>query len=147
MKILHLPMRRIHMQRNLRGHGLGGLFARLATLVKPILKTAVRSAKPYVKQTLKQLGKQGIQAASSTISDVVEGVPLKQAAKRNAVNSLQKAKQTVTKGAKRAASASIAGVQEDIKRRRQTGGAKQKTVACKTKRSISKRKPNRGIFQ
>ena len=145
MKILRLPMRRIHMQRNLRGHGLGGLFARLATLVKPILKTAVRSAKPYVKQTLKQLGKQGIQAASSTISDVVEGVPLKQAAKRNAVTSLQKVKQTVKKGAKRAATASIAGVREDIKRRRQTGGAKQKTSA--RKRSISKRKPNRGIFQ
>ena len=138
-------MRRIHMQRNLRGHGLGGLFARLATLVKPILKTAVRSAKPYVKQTLKQLGKQGIQAASSTISDVVEGVPLKQAAKRNAVNGLQKAKQTVKKGAKRAATASIAGVREDIKRRRQTGGAKQKTSA--RKRSIFKRKRNRGIFQ
>ena len=145
MKILRLPMRRIHMQRNLRGHGLGGLFARLATLIKPILKTAVRSAKPYVKQTLKQLGKQGIQAASSTISDVVEGVPLKQAAKRNAVTSLQKVKQTVKKGAKRAATASIAGVREDIKRRRQTGGAKQKTSA--RKRSISKRKPNRGIFQ
>ena len=145
MKILRLPMRRIHMQRNLRGHGLGGLFARLATLVKPILKTAVRSAKPFVKQTLKQLGKQGIQAASSTISDVVEGVPLKQAAKRNAVTSLQKVKQTVKKGAKRAASASIAAVREDIKRRRQTGGAKQKTSA--RKRSISKRKPNRGIFQ
>lgn len=145
MKILRLPMRRIHMQRNLRGHGLGGLFARLATLVKPILKTAVRSAKPFVKQTLKQLGKQGIQAASSTISDVVEGVPLKQAAKRNAVTSLQKVKQTVKKGAKRAATASIAGVREDIKRRRQTGGAKQKTSA--RKRSISKRKPNRGIFQ
>ena len=144
MKILRLPMRRIHMQRNLRGHGLGGLFARLATLVKPILKTAVRSAKPFVKQTLKQLGKQGIQAASSTISDVVEGVPLKQAAKRNAVTSLQKVKQTVKKGAKRAATASIAGVREDIKRRRQTGGAKQKTSA--RKRSISKRKPNRGIF-
>lgn len=145
MKILRLPMRRIHMQRNLRGHGLGGLFARLATLVKPILKTAVRSAKPFVKQTLKQLGKQGIQAASSTISDVVEGVPLKQAAKRNAVTSLQKVKQTVKKGAKRAATASIAGVREDIKRRRQTGGAKQKTSA--RKRSISKRKPNLGIFQ
>ena len=145
MKILRLPMRRIHMQRNLRGHGLGGLFARLATLVKPILKTAVRSAKPFVKQTLKQLGKQGIQAASSTISDVVEGVPLKQAAKRNAVTSLQKVKQMVKKGAKRAATASIAGVREDIKRRRQTGGAKQKTSA--RKRSISKRKPNRGIFQ
>ena len=145
MKILRLPMRRIHMQRNLRGHGLGGLFARLATLVKPILKTAVRSAKPFVKQTLKQLGKQGIQAASSTISDVVEGVPLKQAAKRNAVTSLQKVKQTVKKGAKRAATASIAGVREDIKRRRQTGGAKQKTSA--RKRSISKRKPNRGIFR
>ena len=145
MKILRLPMRRFHMQRNLRGHGLGGLFARLATLVKPILKTAVRSAKPFVKQTLKQLGKQGIQAASSTISDVVEGVPLKQAAKRNAVTSLQKVKQTVKKGAKRAATASIAGVREDIKRRRQTGGAKQKTSA--RKRSISKRKPNRGIFQ
>ena len=145
MKILRLPMRRIHMQRNLRGHGLGGLFARLATLVKPILKTAVRSAKPFVKQTLKQLGKQGIQAASSTISDVVEGVPLKQAAKRNAVTSLQKVKQTVKKGAKRAASASIAGVREDIKRRRQTGGAKQKTSA--RKRSISKRKPNCEIFQ
>ena len=147
MKILRLPMRRIHMQRNLRGHGLGGLFARLATLVKPILKTAVRSAKPFVKQTLKQLGKQGIQAASSTISDVVEGVPLKQAAKRNAVTSLQKVKQTVKKGAKRAATASIAGVREDIKRRRQTGGAKQKTVAHKTKRPFSKRKPNPGIFQ
>ena len=145
MKILRLPMRRIHMQRNLRGHGLGGLFARLATLVKPILKTAVRSAKPFVKQTLKQLGKQGIQAASSTISDVVEGVPLKQAAKRNAVTSLQKVKQTVKKGAKRAATASIAGVREDIKRQRQTGRAKQKTSA--RKRSISKRKPNRGIFQ
>ena len=129
----------------MRGHGLGGLFARLATLVKPILKTAVRSAKPFVKQTLKQLGKQGIQAASSTISDVVEGVPLKQAAKRNAVTSLQKVKQTVKKGAKRAATASIAGVREDIKRQRQTGRAKQKTSA--RKRSISKRKPNRGIFQ
>ena len=61
------------------------------------------------------------------------------------MTSLQEAKETVKKGAKRAASASVHGVQEDIKRRRQTGGAKQKKIARKSRNS--KRKPNRGIFQ
>ena len=142
MNILKLPLRRVHARRNLRGHGLGGLFARLGTLVKPLLKTAVQAAKPIAKQTLKELGKEGLSAASSTLSDVIKGVPIKQAVKKNVKSSAQRAEAIAKQGGKRALSASAKGVREDIKRRRQTGGASLKKVA----KQKTARRPNRGIF-
>ena len=125
MKTVQLPLRRTYVHRNLRGHGLGGLFSRLARMVTPLVKTAVRAAKPIAKQTLKELGKQGLQVASSTLSDVLEdGVPFEEAIKRNARMGIGRARNTVTRGAKRAFEASAAGIREDIKRRKQSGGAR-----------------------
>ena len=113
-------------------------------MVKPLLKTAVRAAKPIAKQTLKELGKESLSAASTTLSDVMKGVPIKQAVRKNVKSSAQKAGVVAKRGAKRALSASAKGVREDIKRGRQTGGASLKKVA--KRKTPAQRRPNRGIF-
>ena len=141
MKTIQLPLRRMYVQRNLRGHGLGGLFSRLARMVTPLVKTAVRAARPIAKQTLKELGKQGLQVASSTLTDMVEGgVPLKEAIERNASVGMRQAKSTVTRGAKRALKASSEGIREDIKRRKQTGGARIKKRIVGSRRHLASHK-------
>ena len=140
MKTIQLPLRRIHMQRNMRGYGLGGLFSKLGVFIKPLLRTAVRAAKPIAKQTLKELGKQGLNVATSTLTDVISGqVPLKEAVKKNARQGAREAKATIKRGAKRA----LTHAHEDIKRLRQGGsGIKRKSVV-----RSRQRKPRRGIFQ
>ena len=120
MKTVHLPLRRIHLQRNLRGYGLGGLFSRLGTFLKPLLRTAASAAKPIAKQTLKELGKQGLNVATSTLTDVIEGrAPVKEAMKRNVKQGAKKAKSTLQGGE----------AQEDIKRQKQMGNGIKKPIA------------------
>ena len=145
MRTIKLPLRRVHMQRNLRGYGLGGLFARIGSFLKPLLRTAVHAAKPIAKQTLKELGNQGLNVASSTLADVVAGnAPLKDAVKRNVKRGVKEAKSTVKQGAKRAFNATVDEIQEDIKRQRQTGSGRKKRAAKGNGRRLSK--PRRGIF-
>ena len=127
MRTVKLPLRRTYVHRNMNGHGLGGLFARLARMVTPLVKTAVRAAKPIAKQTLKELGKQGLHAASSTLTDVIEGgVPFREAVKKNAKKALPAATRTTLMGAKRAAMAGTSQLQKPIKRPKLNGNTQNK---------------------
>ena len=134
MRTIKLPLRRMFVPRNMRGHGLGGLFARLATMMRPLLQTAVRAAKPIAKQTLKELGRQGMEVVGSTLTDVIEsGVPVKEAIKKNARGGVRQAAETVKRGAKRAATE----IREEIKRQKQAGGGISKRSA------VGKRPPKK----
>ena len=151
MRIIQLPSHRRYM----RGAGIGSLFAKLTTLVKPLLKTAIKTARPIAKRTLKKLGKEGLNVAASTMSDVFENnMSLKDAAQKNVKRGMTRAKKTAKRGAKRAFSAVGSELTKDIKRRKQSGGGKRKkkprqTVLKKKKKRKTKkrRKPYRGIFQ
>ena len=140
MRTLQLPLRRMYTQRNMRGHGVGGLFARLARMVTPLVKTAVRAAKPIAKQTLKELGKQGLQVASSTLTDMVEGgIPMEEAMKKNARAGLAGAKETLKQGTKRALKVTQEQVREGIKRQKQTGSGRQRNSFHVARRSPKSR--------
>ena len=144
MKFIKIPYRRRHM----KGKGLGGLFAKLSTFVKPLLKTAMRAAKPLAKKTLKEIGRHGM-TASSTVNDMLtNNMSLKEAAKKNVSQGLKNVKKTAARGAKRAVKASAREVMKDIKRKKQTGSG---TVKKKKKGGMKKKKnskrPYRGIFQ
>ena len=145
MNTIKLPLQRIHMQRNMRGHGLGGLFARIGTFLKPLLRTAVRAAKPIAKKTLKELGNQGLNVASSTLTDVLTGdAPLKEAVRRNVRQGVRGASSTLKRGAKQAWDATMDEVQKDIKRKHQTGSGRKKAFVKRSRPRLSK--PKRGIF-
>ena len=144
MRIIQLPSSRRHM----KGGGIGNLFSKLTTFVRPLLKTAFRAAKPIAKKTIKQIGKEGVNAASNTFSDVlVNKMGVKEAATKNMKKSVDVAK----KGMKRALSSAISEVGKDIKRKKQSGsGIKPKRKQLKqnkAKKKKIKRKPYRGIFQ
>ena len=149
MRIIQLPSHR----RNMRGAGIGSLFAKLTTLVKPLLKTAIRTARPIAKTTLKKLGSEGLNVATSTMADVLtNNMGVKEAAQKNLKKGWTRAKKTVKRNAKRALSAVGSEVAKDIKRRKQSGGSKKKKgkarpSVTKKKKSKRKRKPYRGIFQ
>ena len=139
MKTIQLPLRRVHIQRNLRGYGLGGLFSRLGTFLKPLLKTAASAAKPIAKQTLKELGQQGLNVATSTLTDVIEGrAPVKEAMKKNVKRGAKEAKSVLQRGVKRA----LTQTHEHIKRQKQTGnGIKKPNIL-----SNGRKKRTRNIF-
>ena len=138
MKVLSLPRRRVHP---MRGHGIGGIFSRIASFVKPLLRSAVTAAKPIAKQTLKKLGKTGLQVAASTLGDVVEGgIPLKQAVKQNVKRGVKRGKSTIKAGAKKALKRSVSSVQKDINSKSQTGKGK-------SKKKRGRKKKNIGIFK
>ena len=134
------------------GKGLGGLFARLSTYVRPLLKTALKAAKPLAKKTLKQLGKHGAEVASATLNDVVSNnMSLKEAAKKNVRQGMSKAKKTATRGVKKAVKASAKNVMKDINRKKQIGSGplkkRKKAFKKKASKKKKKKKPYRGIFQ
>lgn len=148
MRIIQLPSSRRHM----KGAGIGNLFAKLTTFVRPLLKTAFRAARPIAKKTIKQIGREGVNAAGNTLSDVL----MKKTAPKEAIKkNMKKTVNTAKQGAKRALSAAISEVGKDIKRRKLTGSGiklknkqgKQKKSKPKKKKKTKRRKPYRGIFQ
>ena len=144
MRIFRAPRRRHQL-----GYGFGSLFSRIGQFVKPLLKSAVAAARPAVKQTLKDLGKQGLQAAGSTAFDVLSGESPKSAVKRNIRRAAPRAKKTLKAGMKRGASE----VRQAIKAKQTGSGAKRrrKTVKKKKKKKSGRqtgrrRLPYGGIF-
>ena len=78
MRTLQLPYR----ARRLEGKGIGGLFSRLGSFVRPLLKTAIKSTRPIAKQVAKQLATEGISATTSTAADMLSGVAPKEAIRK-----------------------------------------------------------------
>ena len=143
MKIFRAPRRR-HI-----GYGFGSLFSRIGRFVTPLLKSAVSAARPAVKQTLKDLGKQGLQAAGSTALDVLSGESPKTAVKRNFQKTARGARKTLKAGMKRGAS----DIHQAIKAKQTGSGAKRrrKTASKKKKKKSNhqtrrRRLPYGGIF-
>ena len=148
MRILKLPMRRVHTLPP-TGYGIGSLFSRLGTFLKPLVRTAFASAKPVAKRTLKQLAKQGLETATSTALDVIAGEKPSTALKQNVHRAKSRVKKTLKTGMKRGASAvrgAIKAKQSGAggKRRRVSGGKRR---ASKKKKKSRRRRPYRGIFQ
>lgn len=147
MRILKLPMRRVHTLPP-TGYGIGSLFSRLGAFVKPLLRSAIAAAKPQARRTLKQLAKQGLETATSTAFDVISGEKPSTALKQNVRKAAPKARSTVKAGIKRGASA----VKSAIKAKQSGTGVKRRRVSSKKrqrskKKKKSRRRPYRGIFQ
>ena len=112
MRVVKVPLRTmssIHYRRKpmttsgTAGYGLGNLFSRLGRFIVPLAKSAVRAARPAAKRTLKQLGRQGLQAAAAAASDVItDGMPVKKAIKKNIQQVGPEMRKTALKGVKRA---------------------------------------------
>ena len=151
MKIFRAPRQRPYVFRHHVGYGLGNLFSRIGQFVKPLLKTAIKVAKPAVKRTLKDLGKQGIQAASSTALDMLSGESPRSAVKKNIQRATPRVKKTLKAGMKRGASQIRQAIKETRKAQTGSGGRKRRKKTAKSKKS-SRRKtrrqrlPYRGIF-
>jgi hypothetical protein len=67
MQTIKLP-RRVHY-----GQGIGGLFSRMFSFVKPLISTAVRASKPILKNVLKDAGREGLKVGAEFIGDVLNG--------------------------------------------------------------------------
>ena len=90
---------------------------RLGRFVTPLLRSAVKSARPIAKRTLKELGREGIKTAASAAGDaLMKDISLKLAAKQNWQKSLPTMKKTALVGVKRAAD-KLTGT-KSIKRKR-----------------------------
>ena len=137
-----------------RGSGFGALFSRLGHLVKPLIKTAIRSSRPIAKKMVKGLAKEGATMASSTLSDVISGTPVRSALKRNASASLNRVGKKMRVGAQNAlgnlVSNSRAKNKKRYKRKKfQVGSGKRKrsrrrkTIISRKKRTIRKRRKAR----
>ena len=102
------------------GYGLGALFRNLSKYVRPLMKTALRTARPIARATLKELKKDGLQMAANTAADLLnsDGVSTSEILKRNLKRGSRKASSTAMRGAKRALSASASQVSNDIKRQK-----------------------------
>jgi hypothetical protein len=55
------------------GQGLGGLFSRVFSFVRPLIGTAIKASKPMIKNVLKRAGREGLKAGSEFIGDVLNG--------------------------------------------------------------------------
>ena len=146
-----MPLRRVYTHNSQRGYGLGGLFSRLGRFVTPILKNAFRAARPIARQTLKELGKQGVQVAGQTALDVLSGESPKRAAAKNLRRAAPSAKRTLKAGVKRGASSvrrSINTAQSGagIKRRKRSRRKRKKKKALKKSRRKARRRPYQSIF-
>ena len=140
MRIIRLPYRR----HNLTGRGIGGIFARLLSFAKPVLKSvaksAVKSAAPLAKKTLKTLGKEALTATTSTLGDVLSGdMTPKEAIVKNAKAGLSNVARTTRKRVKEAleneSESSI-----PIKRARKRKRKKQRGGSAVKQRRVNKRK-------
>ena len=66
-----------------------------------MLQSAIRSSKPLAKKLVKSLAKEGMSSAGSAISDIISGVPVKDALKTNASLGLNRLRQGAIRGVKR----------------------------------------------
>ena len=155
MRTLNLPFR----ARPVYGKGIGALFSRLGgSLIKPLLRTALRSSKPLAKKLAKQLLNEGVNVATGTASNVMSGMNVKGAFKKNAKAGLARTKTRLKAGAKRKLNNVVEEGAKRIKRMQTGSGARRKKPSKtkrrkKTKSSKGKKKrtrrrplPYRGIF-
>lgn len=100
-----------------RGYGVGGVFSRIFSSLKPFISSLLRSGRPLAQKALKHVGEQAIETGSKIISDVAAGEDVKSAVKSRGKEALKKGKDAVLKKAKDIAEKGI---------NRQTGGRKRK---------------------
>ena len=149
MRIFKIPLRRVYMRNGQRGYGLGGLFSRLGRYVTPLLKTAFHAARPIARRTLKELGKQGIQAAGQTALDVLEGESPRRAAAKNLRRVAPKARSTLKRGAssvRRAINTGQSGAGGMRVKRRKRNRRKKKRKTAKKSRGKSRRRRYPSLF-
>ena len=74
IRTINLPYRH-----RIVGRGLGGILAKIGSLVKPILRSTLRSTAPIAKKVAKDLARQGMTMAGDTVGDVLAGSSFKNA--------------------------------------------------------------------
>ena len=149
MRTIQLPYQRpmVNQMRKIqygRG-GVGSLFSRLASFLRPVLSKAVKVAAPHARQALKDVGREGLQVAANTLSDVVQGKNSKESLKRNLeegkTNAVKKLKTNVKKG--------YEAIVDDIKSNQQpTKGSRASASKKKTsnKKVVSRKRKLLSVF-
>lgn len=132
MRTIEIPRR--YAYGSMRGNGIGGIFSRL---IKPLIKSAIRIGKPIAKESLKKIGKIGLETASNVVSDMATGVRPKQALKQNLSRGVISAKREVKKGGKK----TLSSLKKHIKGGKQYGTGKRKRSGARS-RSRKTRKKN-----
>ena len=160
MRIIRLPYRRPPVT----GRGIGGIFAKLLSFAKPVLKSVAKSAAPLAKKTLKTLGKEVLTATTSTLGDVLSGESSKEALAKNAKaglsNVARATRKRVIESLQNGSESSIP-IKRARKRRKQRrkqrgrGISKQRRVGRRKKRKAQRinkaanrrrQRPRRSIF-
>ena len=72
------------------GQGLGGLFSRVFSFVRPLIGTAIKASKPIVKNVLKRAGREGLKAGSEFIGDLLNGENARQSSISRSRNALKR---------------------------------------------------------
>ena len=72
------------------GQGLGGLFSRVFSFVRPLIGTAIKASKPMIKNVLKRAGREGLKAGSEFIGDLLNGENAKQSSTSRSRNALKR---------------------------------------------------------
>ena len=157
MRIIRLPYRRPPVT----GRGIGGIFAKLLSFAKPVLKSVAKSAAPLAKKTLKTLGKEALTATTSTLGDVLSGESPKEALAKNAKaglsNVARATRKRVIESLQNGSESSIP-IKRARKRRKQRGrgiskqrrvGRRKKKKAQQTSKAAKRRRrrPRRSIFE
>ena len=128
IRTFSLPYRRLPPQ---RGSGIGSFFSRIAS---PLLRTVFKTAKPMLGKVGKSLARQGISAATNTLSDIIDGQDPKTALRENAVRSIN----SLAGQGKRALSEVISDAPR--KRRKRTKRTKQKGSGFARRRQPRRKK-------
>ena len=136
MRVIRLPYRR----HQLMGRGIGGIFAKLLSFAKPVLKSVAKSAAPIARKTLKTLGKEALTATTSTLGDVLSGdMTPKEAISKNAKVGLSNVARVTRKRVKEALEKETDST-IPIKRARKRKRKKQRGGSAVKQRQTSRRK-------
>ena len=75
-----------------RGEGFGDIIKSVIKIGKPLLKSAFRASKPFLKKGAKRLGSAALNTTSSVLSDVLEGKNLKKSIKKSSGREFERLK-------------------------------------------------------
>ena len=121
IKILRLP------KRYQRGAGWGNVFARISSILRPFLSSAVRAGKPIAQNTIKRLANESIKTGANIISDIAEGQNVKEAIKKRGKEGLSTGKDILVDEVKKGINRQVGGKSHS----HQKGGRKKLGVQHK----------------
>ena len=115
--MLTLSLPRNQRYRVTRGYGIGSIFSKLGSLLRPVVTSAIRSARPLAKSAVKEIGRTGLETLGNSLVDISTGVPMNEALGSNLQQGVNEVKGKVRKVLKRS-------VKKTVKKRQKGGGRK-----------------------